>query len=325
MPIARLLLTLSAIIYLSQSFAASSDSCLLEQLRLPANDTLTVIEVKNYCLEQEEEAIESPLLRKAAEIIDRGQTVPQARFNNFFEPYKQSLFMVGNMKNRDSSDPFSGKTLDIKFELGLKFQLFPQREGFERLAPLYFGYSQKSWWDIAEASAPFKEHNFNPEIFWDYLQAKNRNGINFPGRFIDQFGYEHQSNGRSGIYSRSWDRLYVKREFKLSDKFSLDVKAWRIVGLGQDNSDIDNYLGNAQLKAKFKPNDRLSVNLSTIKGLDTSKYSYQLDLIYSMPNWVNSDFIISYYDGYGESLISYKQKSRSIRAGFYFPVSFNNQ
>jgi|FLOH01.1.fsa_nt_gi hypothetical protein len=136
MPIARLLLTLSAIIYLSQSFAASSDSCLLEQLRLPANDTLTVIEVKNYCLEQEEEAIESPLLRKAAEIIDRGQTVPQARFNNFFEPYKQSLFMVGNMKNRDSSDPFSGKTLDIKFELGLKFQLFPQREGFERLAPL---------------------------------------------------------------------------------------------------------------------------------------------------------------------------------------------
>jgi hypothetical protein len=45
----------------------------------------------------------------------------------------------------------------------------------------------------------------------------------------------------------------------------------------------------------------------------------QLDISYRRP-WVNSAFFISYYEGYGEALISFNQKTRSLRAGLYFPL-----
>jgi len=44
-----------------------------------------------------------------------------------------------------------------------------------------------------------------------------------------------------------------------------------------------------------------------------------LDIYYRRPN-VNGAFFVQYQDGYGEAMISYNQKSRSLRAGFYFPL-----
>ncbi|MBL4820876.1 MAG: phospholipase A [Gammaproteobacteria bacterium] len=323
MPIVRnlFILSLAALLWPIPSTSAETlDKCLLQQIHQPANEALSVLEIKNYCLSQlsisspDTNSIETP-----PPIINI-QEYRQARFSEFFEPYKESYLVFGSMKNSDGGTPFSGETLDIKFELGMKFRLFPDQPIFQGLAPLYFGYSQKSWWDIAESSAPFKEHNYNPEVFWDYSKTSNKNGLNFVGRYLDRVGYEHQSNGLDETKSRSWDRLYLQRSFNLSDQFSLSLKAWDVVNIGDENSDIEDYLGNLQLNASFRPNERLTIKLETMKGHKTSKYSYQLDFVYRIPEWVNSEFIISYYDGYGEALVSYNEKTSSLRAGFSFPV-----
>lgn len=58
----------------------------------------------------------------------------------------------------------------------------------------------------------------------------------------------------------------------------------------------------------------------TFKGTRTSTISYQLDLIVPITRLVNSKFFISYFDGYGEALINYNKRSKSLRAGFYFPL-----
>ena len=303
------------------------DACLLDLLRQPENNGLTVLQIKQLC--ESGQQLSGTVIAESADVNldsirpDGGSRSGQARFSAFFEPYKDTYFVAGTMNGDDGYQPFSGKTADIKFALGLKFRLFPDLPAFEKLAPLYFGYSQQSWWDIAESSGPFREHNYNPEIFWDYSKTSNRNGFNFVGQFVDQIGFEHQSNGLDGTDSRSWDRLYVQRNFQVSNQFKLGIKAWKDVNNEEFNRDITDFLGNVELNASFQPNERLSVNVNARQGWETSKLSYQLDFIYRIPEWVNSQFMLSYYEGYGEALISYNEKTSSLRAGLFFPISFN--
>jgi len=302
------------------------DNCVLELVYQEEKGHLSAREIRQICVsELERDDISLSGLDGAAEPIRQSDTPGsgQARFSDFFEPYKETYFVAGQMNGEGGYEPFSGETADIKFALGLKFRLFPDLPAFEKLAPLYFGYSQESWWDIAESSGPFREHNYNPEIFWDYTRTSNRNGFNFIGQLVDQIGFEHQSNGRDGIDSRSWDRLYAQRDFQVTDNFNFGIKAWKDVNSEEFNKDITDYLGNFKLTASYLPNERLAVNVSARQGWETSKLSYQLDLIYRLPEWVNSQFMLSYYEGYGEALISYNKKTSSLRAGLFFPISFN--
>ena len=94
------------------------------------------------------------------------------------------------------------------------------------------------------------------------------------------------------------------------------------MNLGEYNTDIEDYLGNAQITTHVDVNNWAQVELNTLFGRESDKVSYQLDLILPMSRWVNSRFFLSYYNGYGEALISYNQKTTSLRAGFYFPLGF---
>tara|TARA_R100001039_G_C1852886_1_gene113930 strand:- start:3087 stop:4049 length:963 start_codon:yes stop_codon:yes gene_type:complete len=243
--------------------------------------------------------------------------VPATDLTRFFRPYKDNYIVFGRARTADGSPPFSGEQLDTKFELGLTFNLFQEITNLTFMSPLAFGYSQRSWWDISEDSQPFAEHNYNPEVFWRFDQPSRPLAGKFP--FIDIIGIEHQSNGLPGAGSRSWDRAYVQREFDLLPSLSVDVKLWNVLGAEDTNSDIKDYLGSGEVTFKFSPNDRTQLRLKLLKGDAVEKYSYQLDISYRRP-WVNSAFFISYYEGYGEALISYNQKTRSLRAGLYFPL-----
>lgn len=311
----------------STAAQASLEDCLRIEVLNPANNNRTVSELRQICGGSPVQA--TPRSARTAPIapITGGINESISAFSDspyipFFEPYKNNYIVFGSLENQDGSDPFSGRNLDIKFELGMKFRVFPEMEGFTALAPLKFGYSQRSWWDIAESSAPFKEHNYNPELFWDFTEALARPSSTPRLHLFDIAGFEHQSNGLDGIQSRSWDRVYAQREFSLSEMFSWTVKFWSVMKEGEFNEDITDYLGNAEITTHIDLNNWANINIKTIKGRKTEKISYQADLILPMSRWINSRFVLSYYEGYGEALISYNKKTKSVRAGFYFPLGF---
>lgn len=299
--------------------------CLQERVIMPEYNALTVEQLREQCT-----AVLAPSdagVERIVESTAQTNTVQAYSFNNdlrksFVQAYKNNYISLGSMRNDDGQTPFSGDTLDIKFELGMKFGLFPDIDGLEPLSPLKFGYSQRSWWDISEESAPFKEHNYNPEIFWDFTEGLARPSNMPRWHIFDLVGIEHQSNGLNGVNSRSWDRVYAARTLRISEAWAWTFKYWQAMNLGDFNEDIEDYLGSAEITTHFDLNNWSRINLKTLLGRKSDKISYQLDLIIPMSRWVNSRFFLSYYNGYGEALISYNKKTSSFRAGFYFPLGF---
>ncbi|MDP1930067.1 MAG: phospholipase A [Gammaproteobacteria bacterium] len=318
------LITFSFLSGKSYALQASLDDCLRTEVVNPANNSRTVSELRVLCGENpvRTRQITEGIIEAVPTITEGINTLVDSPYIPFFEPYKNNYIVFGSLENQNGSEPFSGKTLDIKFELGMKFSVFPQIAGFTALAPLKFGYSQRSWWDIAESSAPFKEHNYNPELFWDFTEALARPSSTPRLHIFDVAGFEHQSNGLDSINSRSWDRVYGQRELRYSEMLSWTVKVWDVVKEGEFNEDIADYLGNAEIITHVDLNNWANINLKTIKGHKTEKVSYQLDLILPMSRWINSRFVLSYYEGYGEALVSYNEKTKSLRAGFFFPLGF---
>jgi phospholipase A1/A2 len=308
---------------------SSVAGCLQTQVLLEANLTLTVADLRESCISQI--AADSSTIGIGNISTPAGSSLTaasafeyEAEAQRFFKPYKNNYIVFGAMKNQDDTPAFSGNNLDIKFELGLMFSLIPSSASESGFIPLHFGYSQRSWWDISEPSAPFQEHNYNPEIFWDF----SRNTLNTPSLltdlrklfFIDRIGIEHQSNGLNSERSRSWDRAYLERDFLFSEALSFNLKLWHVLGKGEYNEDITDFLGDAQLTTHITLNNMFDLDIKTMQGHETGKISYQVDLTLPMSQWVTSKFFLSYYDGYGEALINYNKRSKSLRAGFYFPL-----
>ena len=161
------------------------------------------------------------------------------------------------------------KSTELKFQLSFKARLW---ETTDRGAAVWLGYTQQSHWQILDAglSRPFRETNYMPEIFGSF-----RPGVDFGGWQWNllNFGYTHQSNGRSDPISRSWDRLFVEAAIE-RDNFVLLARAWTRIteaDYEDDNPDIVDYYGHGEITGIYKWRDNSFTlmgrgNLSTGKG-----------------------------------------------------------
>lgn len=328
-PAAKLSALLALTFGLAAGAHAQEDASLAALLENPAVQLcleIQVIDVDNLnrsvrellqeCLPDELNTTD-PEVAQATEAVELATREVATGIARFFQPYKDNYIAVGRMRNADNSQPFSGEKLDTKFELGLNFGPFADIESLSALRPLRFGYSQRSWWNIGKKSSPFTEHNYNPEIFWQFSQPERPLFGRPP--FLDAIGIEHQSNGQDGDRSRSWDRVYIQKAIQLTSQFSVDLKLWETLETSYQNEDIRHYLGSGEVTLEYRPNERTRVRARLMRGNDVEKISYQADIMYRR-QWLNTAFFITYYDGYGEALINYNRKSKSLRAGLYFPL-----
>ena len=184
---------------------------------------------------------------------------------------------------------------------------------------LFFGFTLESWWQLyTEAlSRPFRETNYQPELFYIAPLSWHPFGGN-TGFFT---GIEHQSNGRSNEFSRSWNRVYGGFLFE-KDNFALSIKPWvrltedekqyPLDPSGDDNPDIIDYMGHFELAIAHKW-DHFELSLITRQNFDQNKGAAQLG--FTFPLWGKLRGFATVFSGYGDSLIDYNYKQTRYGLG----------
>ena len=227
-------------------------------------------------------------------------------------------------------------TTEVKFQFSLKFDLWPNHSNHS----VYFGYTQKSLWNLYQTSSPFVDSNYNPEIFYGYFK---RYGDVFwaPGRvtlFIDsaRAGLEHESNGRDGTASRGWNRVYAYGA--AGAYFGTDVyataalKAWLPpFGLDQYNQDIVDYRGYGEgtLVLGYDPDHPAwwgggDLGATYFHG-KSDLWSRQGTEVFAqwrpayddrVSFWRFTPYVYAqFFHGYGEYLLAYNQQETAFRIG----------
>ncbi|WKC42723.1 phospholipase A [Shewanella algae] len=243
-------------------------------------------------------------------------------------PHKVNYILPVTYNPSPNMTPFAaeaaeeGYTLDeyeAKFQISFKFPLMYNVFGDN--GHLFFAYTNQSWWQVynKDISSPFRETNHEPELFMLFNNDWKIAG--FTNSFWG-FGAVHQSNGKSGDLSRSWNRIYGTMVF---DKGPIALAAkvwWRIPESekeyegdprGDDNPDISDYLGHFELTGVYGIDDhRFSLML---RNNLQSPNRGAVEFTWSYPILGNLRLYAQYFNGYGESLIDYNAHNQRIGIG----------
>ena len=187
---------------------------------------------------------------------------------------------------------------------------------------LHLAYTQRSLWDLDAESAPFLDSSYMPEVLYELPNLINpqRGWID---RIGTQIGFQHESNGKDGASSRSLNIAYLRMPFVFGDEndfhVTLEPRAWFYVGGLDENPDLADYRGYLDLRLKAGWAHGLQVAGGLRAGKDFDHGSAQVDVTYPLHNLLSSSFSFylygQYFNGYGESLLLYNERSETWRVG----------
>lgn len=252
---------------------------------------------------------DSKKLSNADSIIRRMDDLPP------FGIYKDNFFVVGTQL---FSTPTRWNS-DAKFQVSIRHRLTNSVLPFKTY--LYFTYTQKAFWDVFKESFPFRDLNFNPAIgIGRTLVYKNR----LLGAMALQL--EHESNGKDGLDSRSWNKITFASTFILHEHWMLESEMWIPIVDGGQNKDIVEYSGWANLSLEYtSPNRKyvMGVSVTKRKGWNLN-HNVTLQAAARIFSDSNQFLFIEYYNGYGEAMLDYKQHRQRLRFGFVIKPDFMN-
>lgn len=209
---------------------------------------------------------------------------------------------------------------EAQFQISLKL---PIAEGvFTEQDAIYGGFTLRAFWQVYnnDISSPFRETNYEPEVFWITPVPWNVFGGDAT---LVSLGLSHQSNGRSQLTSRSWNRLYAGLVWERS-RFVYYLKAWWRIpeddkddpldADGDDNPDIEDYMGNFEFITAYRRYDH-EVSALFRNNLDTDENRGAIQLDWTFPLEGRYRGYVQYFNGYGESLIDYDARIERIGIG----------
>lgn len=202
-----------------------------------------------------------------------------------------------------------------KAQLSFKVKVF-------KATDIYLAYTQKIFWDLFEPSSPFRDINYNPSVFYRFQVGGDET------KLIDFIPYEHESNGKKGNDSRSWDRTGVR--FKTLQRFGnargiWNFRAWAPYRLDDPNPDLAKYRGLFEvtftladfLGPYFDLND-LSLRiyfggssyLNPLQGGQELTFRFKGKTVGFLANAV-----VQVFQGFGENMLEYNHRIFGLRAG----------
>ena len=203
--------------------------------------------------------------------------------------------------------------LEVKFQISLKTPVWDHIFGDN--GTLYVAYTQLAFWQAynSDSSSPFREINFEPEIFLTYHTGYHFLGIT--GQAVT-LGLDHQSNGRSEPLSRSWNRVVADLRFSVGDTY-VDLRPWYRIPekhKDDDNPDIADYLGYGELSILRKVKEN-TFSLMLRNNLQPGRNRGAVQLDWSFPLGKKFKGYVQYFNGYGESLVDYNHASNRLGVG----------
>ena len=205
--------------------------------------------------------------------------------------------------------------IEAQFQISIKTPLAVNL--FNKDISLYTGYTNRSFWQVfnGELSSPFRETNHEPELWLQSFSSINILG--FDNR-VNMLGISHQSNGRSNVLSRSWNRVYAKFAFE-KESFVFVIKLWNRFNessVTDDNPDITDFMGHGEFRAIYK-NERNTFSFMSRNNVESGFERGATEFSWSFPIGKRKDLrgYIQVFSGYGESLIDYNQDVNRIGFG----------
>ncbi|PTC03206.1 phospholipase [Vibrio mediterranei] len=323
----RIFITLFAISLVNNAHGEEISNCQLDQFHLLDDDT-TLGEVRSYCNKTDSEpSIATPDNSQSGPISQRLSQEREAESGAFvLTPHRMNYILpvyttssLTPLENQSSSEVYQGlKTVETQFQISLKFPLT-----FDSLFvpgdKIYGAFTLEAWWQVyaKDISSPFRETNYRPEVFYAMpLDWHPLGGIT--GMMV---GIEHQSNGRAGVQSRSWNRIYLNLAYE-RDRVVAYIRPWYRLpedpkadindARGDDNPDIEDYFGHGEIGLGYDL-DKYKVSIFGRGNAKTGKGAMTLNV--TTPLYGKLRGYIKVFHGYGDSLIDYNHSQTRLGIG----------
>jgi phospholipase A1 len=260
-------------------------------------------------------------------VLERFQEERRLQGSSFaITPHSINYILPLTHTSHPNEKPFeeTGQELqhtEVEFQVSFKVAL-NEKPLFNDNGFLYFAYTARSFWQAynTSESSPFRDTNHEPEVFLSFTTPFRALGAEVP---VVSIGLSHQSNGRSDIQSRSWNRLYLRTTLEY-EKYYFSIKPWWRIperrkrgpddAAGDDNPDIHHYLGYFELRGFRRYGDN-ELSLMLRNNLN-DRNKGAIEIGYSYPFAKTKRGYVQLFHGYGESLLDYNHKTTRIGIGF---------
>ena len=230
-----------------------------------------------------------------------------------FGIYKDTYFVGGTALNHKPTEYNSNVKFQISFRQRLTKSILPFH------SHLFLAYSQKAIWNVFEESLPFHDLNFNPAIGVQKL-------VIYQGKLVGNatIMLEHESNGRDGEASRSWNKVSFSGAAIIDPRLVVHAKTWIPIIDGLQNKDILKYSGIFQAGAQYLSDDqRWVADVTFVKRQGWNlNCNTIIDVGFRLSKKRNQYLMLHFYDGYGENMLDYKKYHCNLRLGLLIRPTF---
>lgn len=260
-----------------------------------------------------EKSMKNPYILKPKQLnISKDEAIGMADRSPAFAVYRDNYFVTGIPLNKKVTN----ETADAAFQISIRHRLTKSILPFNTFA--YLTYTQKSFWNIYAESSPFRDTNYNPGLgLCKYLFHNNK----LAGAAFLQL--MHESNGRDGDESRSWNYLSLSMKYYLNARLSLFGEFWLPYVDGDNNKDLTDYRGLGYLSVNYISNKHrwwLSADINPRDGVENINTT--LTAAFRISERANQYLFARFFQGYGESQRDYNKYVINIRAGICIKPDF---
>jgi phospholipase A1 len=280
---------------------------------LSAQDELRFVD--DSLRQQYDKAMEDPNIFRPRHLeITEEQAIKMTDRLPSFSVYRDTYFVTGVPLNRE----ITKNSADATFQISIRQRLTKSVLPFKTFA--YLTYTQRSFWDIYATSSPFRDTNYNPGLgLGKYLFYNNK----IVGAVFAQI--KHESNGRDGDESRSWNYLSLSMKYYFNARFNFSGEMWVPYVDGENNKDLLDYRGLGFVSINYISNKHkwwLSADINPRKGFINMNTT--LTAAFRISERSNQYLFARFYQGYGESLLDYNKYTMNVRVGICIKPDFYN-